>query len=207
MTNLIKNWKTWAVLIIVVLAIVFGAWGMQKWKVYPLQVENVELQQKVKALEIQKENLEKALGILQKEKNEIRAQTVTVTETELVYVTKEIDPATGQREKTDVNLTIDPQVVHVMVNGKPFEVPILAGEEYIFQDGKLVLKQASVMTLDLKLPEAPKKSLRVGAYTEFGTERKHPDIGLRINKEWSRADADVYLNQDKDIKLQGTWWF
>ena len=204
---MIKNWKIWLVIVGLVLAVCLGVYGTYKMKVEPLQEKNATLQAYIQGLEQKNIALEKAMGILQKEKNEIRAQTVTVTETELVYVNKEIDPSTGQKEATDVDVTIDPQVINVLVNGKPFEVPMLAGEEYVFENGKLVLKQASVMTLDLQLPEAPKKAFRVGAYMEYRAEKNHPDIGVRINKEWGRADADAYLNQDKEIKLQGTWWF
>ena len=203
---MIKNWKMWLVVAGLVLAVCLGVYGTYKLKVEPLQEKNATLQAYIQGLEQKNIALEKAMGILQKEKNEIRAQTVTVTETELVYVNKEIDPSTGQKEATDVDVTIDPQVINVLVNGKPFEVPMLAGEEYVFENGKLVLKQASVMTLDLQLPEAERKGLRFGPFVGYNRDNTKVNIGAKVRYERPKWDADISINQDKKVNVEFQYW-
>ena len=178
---------------------------MYKWQVEPLRAEKVELEEKLLYSQKREAQLEKLLGITQKAKDETRVQTITETETYINYIEKEID-SSGQKEKTDVDLSISQPKINVAVNGKPFEVPMIAGETYAFENGKLVLKQTSAVTVDIKMPEPKKKSWRLGAYTEWGTDKNNPDVGARLNRQWKKVDGDLYINQDKDVKLQGTWW-
>ena len=200
-----SNWKFWVVLSVMGLMIALGAIGMYKWQVEPLRAERAELEEKLLYSQKRGEQLEKLLGITQKEKDETRVQTIAETETYIKYIEKEID-SSGQKEKTDVDLSISQPKINVAVNGKPFEVPMIAGETYAFENGKLVLKQTSAVTVDIKMPEPKKKSWRLGAYTEWGTDKNNPDVGARLNRQWKKVDGDLYINQDKDVKLQGTWW-
>ena len=200
-----NNWKFWVVLSVMGLMIALGALGMYKWQVEPLRAEKAELEEKLLYFQKRGEQLEKLLGIAQKAKDETRVQTITETETYINYIEKEID-SSGQKEKTDVDLSISQPKINVAVNGKPFEVPMIAGETYAFENGKLVLKQTSAVTVDIKMPEPKKKSWRLGAYTEWGTDKNNPDVGARLNRQWKKVDGDLYINQDKDVKLQGTWW-
>ena len=200
-----SNWKFWVVLSVMGLMIALGAIGMYKWQVEPLRAERAELEEKLLYSQKRGEQLEKLLGITQKAKDETRVQTITETETYINYIEKEID-SSGQKEKTDVDLSISQPKINVAVNGKPFEVPMIAGETYAFENGKLVLKQTSAVTVDIKMPEPKKKSWRLGAYTEWGTDKNNPDVGARLNRQWKKVDGDLYINQDKDVKLQGTWW-
>ena len=200
-----SNWKFWVVLSVMGLMIALGALGMYKWQVEPLRAEKAELEEKLLYSQKRGEQLEKLLGITQKAKDETRIQTITETETYINYIEKEID-SSGQKEKTDVDLSISQPKINVAVNGKPFEVPLIAGETYAFENGKLVLKQTSAVTVDIKMPEPKKKSWRLGAYTEWGTDKNNPDVGARLNRQWKKVDGDLYINQDKDVKLQGTWW-
>ena len=200
-----NNWKFWVVLSVMGLMIALGALGMYKWQVEPLRAEKAELEEKLLYSQKRGEQLEKLLGITQKAKDETRVQTITETETYINYIEKEID-SSGQKEKTDVDLSISQPKINVAVNGKPFEVPMIAGETYAFENGKLVLKQTSAVTVDIKMPEPKKKSWRLGAYTEWGTDKNNPDVGARLNRQWKKVDGDLYINQDKDVKLQGTWW-
>lgn len=200
-----SNWKFWVVLSVMGLMIALGAIGMYKWQVEPLRAERAELEEKLLHSQKRGEQLEKLLGITQKEKEQTRVQTIAETETYIKYIEKEID-SSGQKEKTDVDLSISQPKINVAVNGKPFEVPMIAGETYAFENGKLVLKQTSAVTVDIKMPEPKKKSWRLGAYTEWGTDKNNPDVGARLNRQWKKVDGDLYINQDKDVKLQGTWW-
>ena len=200
-----SNWKFWVVLSVMGLMIALGAIGMYKWQVEPLRAERAELEEKLLYSQKRGEQLEKLLGITQKEKEQTRVQTIAETETYIKYIEKEID-SSGQKEKTDVDLSISQPKINVAVNGKPFEVPMIAGETYAFENGKLVLKQTSAVTVDIKMPEPKKKSWRLGAYTEWGTDKNNPDVGARLNRQWKKVDGDLYINQDKDVKLQGTWW-
>ena len=205
MDKIMKNWKLLAIVVAMGLMIGLGAFGMHKWQVVPLKAEKADLVQKLSYSQEREKQLEKLLGIAQKEKDQTRVQAIAETETYIKYVEKEID-GSGQKEKTDVDLTIGQPKINVAVNGKPFEVPMIAGETYAFENGKLVLRQTSAVTVDIKMPEPKKKSWRIGAYTEWDIEKNHPDAGARLNRQWKQADADLYINQDKDIKLQGTWW-
>ena len=200
-----SNWKFWVVLSVMGLMIALGAFGMYKWQVEPLRAKKAELEEKLLYSQKRGEQLEKLLGITQKEKDETQVQTITETETYIKYIEKEID-SSGQKEKTDVDLSISQPKINVAVNGKPFEVPMIAGETYAFENGKLVLKQTSAVTVDIKMPEPKKKSWRLGAYTEWGTDKNNPDVGARLNRQWKKVDGDLYIKQDKDVKLQGTWW-
>ena len=200
-----SNWKFWVVLSVMGLMIALGAIGMYKWQVEPLRAERAELEEKLLHSQKRGEQLEKLLGITQKEKEQTRVQTIAETETYIKYIEKEID-SSGQKEKTDVDLSISQPKINVAVNGKPFEVPMIAGETYAFENGKLVLKQTSAVTVDIKMPEPKKQSWRLGAYAEWNTDKNNPDIGARLNRQWKKVDGDLYINQDKDLKLQGTWW-
>lgn len=205
--NLFKNWKVWGILIAALLIAGVGAFGMYQWKVAPLIQENEELRSDLNDMRIQKEALEKALGIVKKEKDEIRGQVVTVQETSIQYVEKEIDPATGEKEKTDVQMDVDPPSLHLLVNGKSYETKILSGEKHVFQDGKLVVQQSSIATVDIQLPEVERKGFRVGPFIEYdsGSDQKG-NAGFKLRREWKKVDADLSINQDKEVKIGVQYW-
>jgi len=76
-----------------------------------------------------------------------RVETKTITQIE--YVDKVIDPATGKQEKTDVELAAAKPVVGVKVNGQAWTFNLREGETQKFQNGKVVLDQASSIGIDL----------------------------------------------------------
>ena len=48
---------------------------------------------------------------------------------------------------------------------------------------------------------------RGGVFADYESEKDHPDVGLRLNRRFKHWDADVYLNQDKDVRGQVAIWF
>lgn len=80
---------------------------------------------------------------------------------EIVYVPKEIDPQTGQTEKTDVQFERKQGKVYVKVNGKDFEVPADVKEDVKFENGKLVVTEQTEMRVNITAPE-PLLNLGVG---------------------------------------------
>lgn len=78
---------------------------------------------------------------------------------EIVYVPKEVDPETGQQERTDVQFETRQGKVYVKVNGKEFEVPAEVKEDAKFEKGKLVVTEQTEMRINIT---APKPTLNVG---------------------------------------------
>ena len=200
-----SNWKFWVVLSVMGLMIALGAIGMYKWQVKPLRAEKAELEEKLLHSQKRGEQLEKLLGITQKEKDETQVQTITETETYIKYIEKEID-SSGQKEKTDVDLSISQPKINVAVNGKPFEVPMIAGETYAFENGKLVLKQTSAVTVDIKMPEAERKGFRFGPFVGYNRSGTKFNVGAKIRYERPKWDADLSINQDKKVNAEVQYW-
>ena len=63
-------------------------------------------------------------------------------------------------------------------------------------DGKEVSREEEQIVIAFNKP--------VGV--ECTTDKNNPDVGARLNRQWKKVDGDLYINQDKDVKLQGTWW-
>lgn len=205
--DVFKNWKTWAIILVAILIAGLGAFGMYKLQVIPLREENAELRSELYDNKTQKEALEKALGIVKKEKDEIRGQVVMVKETSIQYVEKEIDPNTGEKEKTNVQMDVDPPSLNLLVNGKSYETKILSGEKHTFQDGKLVLQQTSIATVDIQLPEVERNGFRFGPYLEYDSGSKQKcSAGFKLRREWKKIDADLSIDHDKDVKLGVQFW-
>ena len=78
---------------------------------------------------------------------------------EIVYMPKEVNPATGQKEKTDVQFEKKDNDIYVKVNGKEFEVPTLGNEGIKFENGKLVVTEQTEMHVNIT---APKPYLNLG---------------------------------------------
>lgn len=79
---------------------------------------------------------------------------------EVVYIPKEIDPKTGQTEKTDVQFERRESKVYVVVNGKEFEVPAEVKEDAKFEKGKLVITEKTELRVNIT---APKPAFYFGA--------------------------------------------
>ena len=90
---------------------------------------------------------------------------------EIVYVPKEVDPNTGQQEKTDVQFDKKQGKVYVKVNGKEFEVPADVKEDAKFENGKLVVTEQTEMHVNVT---APKPYMNLG----FGWSKDGPAAEL-----------------------------
>ncbi len=128
------------------------------------------------------------------------------TETQIQYVAKEINPMTGQKENTDLEANISQPKIGVKVNGKDHEFDLIQGETQKFENGKIVMNQDSTIKFEVEVPTVHQK-WRVGAYSDWTVGESHPNVGVRVNRQFKRWDADASINQDKDVKVQGTWWF
>lgn len=72
---------------------------------------------------------------------------------EIVYVPKEVNPTTGQQEKTDVQFDKKQGNVYVKVNGKEYEVPANVKEDTKFENGKLVVTEQTEMRVNITAPK------------------------------------------------------
>lgn len=78
---------------------------------------------------------------------------------EIVYTQKEIDPVSGEKEKTDVQLERKENKVYVKVNGSIYEVPVEVTEDTTFENGKLVVTETSKTDVNITGPDPAKWSL------------------------------------------------
>ena len=98
----------------------------------------------------------------QKNEAALFSEEVSSTERrEIAYVPKEVDPATGEPEKTDVQIEHRQKPVVVSVNGKEYAVPSTVKEETKFEKGKLALTEESSLKLQVTTPK-PKFNLGMG---------------------------------------------
>lgn len=108
------------------------------------------------------------------------------------YVEKEVDPKTGQKEKTDVQIDSGKPEVNVLVNGKPFDFKPTFQEGYAFENGKLVYKQNTKFDLSIDTPppvRIPPDNVSVGAYLGKHSGGATIDIGklgVSLGPEWKK---------------------
>ena len=112
----------------------------------------------------------------------IQEKVITKTLTEVQYVTKTIDPKTGEKEKTDVEAVIKQPTVNVLVNGKEQEFKLQQGETQKFENGKIVLNQESTLRLDIKINDP--KLLKIDAFVGKG-------YGVTVKYKKLSIDADL----------------
>jgi hypothetical protein len=85
--------------------------------------------------------------------------TSTHTNT-VTYVQKEIDPVTGQKEDTDVELKTQPSKITVKVNdGSKYTFDQQPNEKYKFENGKLLMTQQT--TLDINVTQKKQSTSRL----------------------------------------------
>lgn len=85
--------------------------------------------------------------------------TSTHTNT-VTYVQKEIDPVTGQKEDTDVELKTQPSKITVKVNdGSKYTFDQQPNEKYKFENGKLLMTQQT--TLDINVTQKKPSTSRL----------------------------------------------
>jgi hypothetical protein len=85
--------------------------------------------------------------------------TSTHTNT-VTYVQKEIDPVTGQKEDTDVELKTQPSKITVKVNdGSKYTFDQQPNEKYKFENGKLVMTQQT--SVDINVTQKKQSTARL----------------------------------------------
>ena len=72
------------------------------------------------------------------------------------YVQKEIDPKTGKKEKTDVQIDTSKKDVNVSVNGKAYTFKPDVKEDYKFENGKVVFTQETTSSINIQAPKVSK---------------------------------------------------
>jgi len=112
----------------------------------------------------------------------VQEKVVLDTNTEVKYVPKEIDPDTGEKEKTDVEANINQPTVNVKVNGMAHDFKLEQKENQKFENGKVVLDQNTTLKLDVKTNDP--KLVKVDAFCGEG-------YGLSINYKKLTVDIDL----------------
>ncbi len=151
MVDFLKNeWKFLVLFVFVLAVTVFVYSEYQQWKQHVFESKNIP-----PVININTDGQPPKPG----EPQIVYVQGQNTHTQEIVYVPKEIDPATGQQEKTDVQFEKRESKVYVKVNGKEFEVPTDVQEDAKFQNGKLVITEDTQMRLNIT---APKPSFNLG---------------------------------------------
>lgn len=145
-----QEWKFFIILVVVLIALGVGYYEYKQYKAsnqpQNLQTPNITINtsgEKSKPGEAQVVYLQGASSHTK----------------EIVYVPKEVDPQTGQTEKTDVQFERKQGKIYVKVNGKDFEVPAEVKEDAKFENGKLVVTEQTEMRVNIT---APKPSFNLG---------------------------------------------
>ena len=104
--------------------------------------------------------------------------TSTHTNT-VTYVQKEIDPATGEKEDTDVELKTKPSKITVKVNdGSKYTFDQLPTENYKFENGKIVMTQQT--SLDINVTQKKQSTSRFSVLALM-RDKKHMMGGAFYN--------------------------
>ena len=104
---------------------------------------------------------------------------------EIQYVHKNIDPATGLQEKTDVELNTAKDDVYVKVNGKEHKIQPTVEESQKFENGKLVVEEKRTASIEI---DAPTQSKWTATYLRGQDGRQGFGVGYAVNKT-VRVDA------------------
>lgn len=171
----------WWLLALVAVALISGAVGV--WGALKFHKPEPQVIEKVTVREVPKETIR------------------YVTRTQVQYVPKEVDKVTGKVESTDVEARLMPPKVTVKLNDKIHEFDLLNGETQKFQDGKLVLEQASDLNINIKAPEpSPKRyqlalgygtnGIAVGVQGRLG---KNSDVGWWIHGDGEAVSAGLSI--------------
>jgi hypothetical protein len=142
--------------------------------------------------------------VIEREIPVVQEVVKTVTETEVVYVPKEIDPATNETEETDVEAEIEQPTVSVKVNGQPYKFGLLQGESQKFEQGKVTLNQSSEIGINLEVKPQIIDNTKTGGIDLF--VGKHSGIGLQFNRIGVDAGVDRHGDQDYRLRWKAVQW-
>lgn len=149
-----RNKKTITVsLVAIFVVMIFAAFGFALWKIF--EKMNAPQQPFSPAINLSLDgNKSKATDpqvVYVKGEN-------TVTR-EIAYVQKEIDPATSQKERTDLQMDTSKKDVFVKINGNEYQVPVTVSEDSKFENGKLVVTESTKTDINITGPEPSQWSL------------------------------------------------
>lgn len=122
----------------------------------------------------------------------VQGKTEHTIQTKIVYVPKEVDPKTGQAEKTDVQANIGKPEVTVSVNGNEAVFKKMDEENFVFEKGKLQLDQSSKVSVDLQITPTIIDTTKHHAITlgaglyGFGAGYRQDRWSGEIYSDWNR---------------------
>jgi len=147
----------------IVIAIMLIAQCVIGWQMYKL---NQKIDNQAIALSNVKDQITlDTNGKLDSLNNQLSKQIAQVKNTSthtntVTYVQKEIDPVTGQKEDTDVELKTQPSKITVKVNdGSKYTFDQQPNEKYKFENGKLVMTQQT--SLDINVTQKKQSTSRL----------------------------------------------
>mgnify|MGYP003618200244 CR=1 FL=1 len=208
-----ENTKKWLTSIVLVGLFLFGtavgAWLIWEWKVAPLEEKNEALQQTIAFQENQIKDFKIALGKAEEDRKKLEV-TATGRQTQsLYYQPKALDPATGEKEGTDIEFLRKKSTLQVKVNqGKPVGIPLLEGESQAFEEGKLMVEQAFAGTLELKLPEPKQQKTAFGFGVDYDKDNgAHWAIGLQQRVNPTVTLEGTLKGKGSVTGIEGKAWF
>ena len=147
----------------IVIAIMLIAQCVIGWQMYKL---NQKIDNQAIALSNVKDQITlDTNGKLDSLNNQLSKQIAQVKNTSthtntVTYVQKEIDPVTGQKEDTDVELKTQPSKITVKVNdGSKYTFDQQPNEKYKFENGKLLMTQQT--SLDINVTQKKQSTSRL----------------------------------------------
>lgn len=148
MLSLLKNFGSYILIAIMLIAQCIIGWQMYK------------LNEKIDGQTVALSNVKDQItldtnGKLDSLNNQLSKQIAQVKNTSthtntVTYVQKEIDPITGQKEDTDVELKTQPSKITVKVNdGSKYTFDQQPNEKYKFENGKLLMTQQTSLDINV----------------------------------------------------------
>lgn len=166
----------------IVIAIMLIAQCVTGWQLY-------KLNQKIDGQTIALSNVKEQItldtnGKLDSLNNQLSKQIAQVKNTStytntVTYVQKEVDPVTGEKEDTDIELKTKPSKITVKVNdGSKYTFDQLPTENYKFENGKIVMTQQN--SLDINVTQKKPSTSRLSVLALM-RDKKHMMGGAFYN--------------------------
>lgn len=121
------------------------------------------------------------------------------------YVPKEMDPVTGEREKTDAEYRIEAPEITVKVNGETIAFQPLQEEKRKFDEGKLLFEQSSRLNFELTVPTIDRTKKRAIFYGVRSDGRETIKYSQNVKPRWGwylEADGDFLQSQFKGDSMK-----
>lgn len=166
----------------IVIAIMLIAQCVTGWQLY-------KLNQKIDGQAVALSNVKDQItldtnGKLDSLNNQLSKQIAQVKNTSthtntVTYIEKEIDPVTGEKEDTDIELKTKPSKITVKVNdGSKYTFDQLPTENYKFENGKILMTQQTALDINVTQKKPSTSRLSVLALMR---DKKHMMGGAFYN--------------------------